>query len=160
MENKHPSMVFTTTNAVEEATIQTIQTTTSLQDSPFVREKLQKLSEKVATKRNLCRGFTNALTRYCDAHEQMARESERFAREVEVLEVEMFGKESGFALTTTTTSGAKSIATNKSIEEETRTDMLVTRVRESAEAHSSFSRDARETVGHMLEVFGTHEYMW
>ena len=157
MENKHPSMVFTTTNAVEEATIQTIQTTTSLQDSPFVREKLQKLSEKVATKRNLCRGFTNALTRYCDAHEQMARESERFAREVEVLEVEMFGKESGFALTTTTTSGAKSIATNKSIEEETRTDMLVTRVRESAEAHSSFSRDARETVGHMLEVFGTHE---
>ena len=35
--------------------------------------------------------------------------------------------------------------------------MLVTRVRESAEAHSSFSRDARETVGHMLEVFGTHE---
>jgi len=160
MENKHPSVVFTTTNAVEEATIQTIQTiqtTTSLQDSPFVREKLQKLSEKVATKRNLCRGFTNALTRYCDAHEQMARESERFAREVEVLEVEMFGKESGFALTTTTTSDAKSIATNKSIEEETRTDMLVTRVRESAEAHSSFSRDARETVGHMLEVFGTHE---
>ena len=163
MENKHPSVVFTTTNAVEEAattTIQTIQTTTSLQDSPFVREKLQKLSEKVATKRNLCRGFTNALTRYCDAHEQMARESERFAREVEVLEVEMFGKESGFALTTTTTSGgggANSIATNKSIEEETRTDMLVTRVRESAEAHSSFSRDARETVGHMLEVFGTHE---
>ena len=157
MENKHPSVVFTTTNAAEEATIQTIQTTTSLQDSPFVREKLQKLSEKVATKRNLCRGFTNALTRYCDAHEQMARESERFAREVEVLEVEMFGKESGFALTTTTTSGAKSIATNKSIEEETRTDMLVTRVRESAEAHSSFSRDARETVGHMLEVFGTHE---
>jgi hypothetical protein len=155
-------VVFTTTNAVEEAattnqTIQTIQTTTSLQDSPFVREKLQKLSEKVATKRNLCRGFTNALTRYCDAHEQMARESEQFAREVEVLEVEMFGKESGFALTTTTTSGAKSIATNKSIEEETRTDMLVTRVRESAEAHSSFSRDARETVGHMLEVFGTHE---
>ena len=166
MENKHPSVVFTTTNAVEEAatttiqTIQTIQTTTSLQDSPFVREKLQKLSEKVATKRNLCRGFTNALTRYCDAHEQMARESEQFAREVEVLEVEMFGKESGFALTTTTTSGgggANSIATNKSIEEETRTDMLVTRVRESAEAHSSFSRDARETVGHMLEVFGTHE---
>ena len=162
MENKHPSVVFTTTNAVEEATtqtIQTIQTTTSLQDSPFVREKLQKLSEKVATKRNLCRGFTNALTRYCDAHEQMARESGRFAREVEVLEVEMFGKESGFALTTTTTSGggANSIATNKSIEEETRTDMLVTRVRESAEAHSSFSRDARETVGHMLEVFGTHE---
>ena len=161
MENKHPSMVFTTTNAVEEATTQTIQTTTSLQDSPFVREKLQKLSEKVATKRNLCRGFTNALTRYCDAHEQMARESERFAREVEVLEVEMFGKESGFALTTTTTTtsggGANSIATNKSIEEETRTDMLVTRVRESAEAHSSFSRDARETVGHMLEVFGTHE---
>ena len=160
MENKHPSAVFTTTNAVEEAatTIQTIQTTTSLQDSPFVREKLQKLSEKVATKRNLCRGFTNALTRYCDAHEQMARESEWFAREVEVLEVEMFGKESGFALTTTTTSGgANSIATNKSIEEETRTDMLVTRVRESAEAHSSFSRDARETVGHMLEVFGTHE---
>ena len=157
MENKHPSAVFTTTNAAEEATTQTIQTTTSLQDSPFVREKLQKLSEKVATKRNLCRGFTNALTRYCDAHEQMARESERFAREVEVLEVEMFGKESGFALTTTTTSDAKSIATNKSIEEETRTDMLVTRVRESAEAHSSFSRDARETVGHMLEVFGTHE---
>ena len=166
MENKHPSVVFTTTNAVEEAatttiqSIQTIQTTTSLQDSPFVREKLQKLSEKVATKRNLCRGFTNALTRYCDAHEQMARESEQFAREVEVLEVEMFGKESGFALTTTTTSGgggANSIATNKSIEEETRTDMLVTRVRESAEAHSSFSRDARETVGHMLEVFGTHE---
>ena len=160
MENKHPSAVFTTTNAVEEAatTIQTIQTTTSLQDSPFVREKLQKLSEKVATKRNLCRGFTNALTRYCDAHEQMARECEWFAREVEVLEVEMFGKESGFALTTTTTSGgANSIATNKSIEEETRTDMLVTRVRESAEAHSSFSRDARETVGHMLEVFGTHE---
>ena len=161
MENKHPSVVFTTTNAVEEAatTTQTIQTTTSLQDSPFVREKLQKLSEKVATKRNLCRQFTNALTRYCDAHEQMARESERFAREVEVLEVEMFGKESGFALTTTTTttSGANSIATNKSIEEETRTDMLVTRVRESAEAHCSFSRDARETVGHMLEVFGTHE---
>ena len=160
MENKHPSVVFTTTNAVEEATIQTttIQTTTSLQDSPFVREKLQKLSEKVATKRNLCRGFTNALTRYCDAHEQMARESERFAREVEVLEVEMFGKESGFALTTTTSGGgANSIATNKSIEEETKTDMLVTRVRESAEAHSSFSRDARETVGHMLEVFGTHE---
>ena len=160
MENKHPSVVFTTTNAVEEATIQTttIQTTTSLQDSPFVREKLQKLSEKVATKRNLCRGFTNVLTRYCDAHEQMARESERFAREVEVLEVEMFGKESGFALTTTTSGGgANSIATNKSIEEETRTDMLVTRVRESAEAHSSFSRDARETVGHMLEVFGTHE---
>jgi len=160
MENKHPSVVFTTTNSVEEATIQTttIQTTTSLQDSPFVREKLQKLSEKVATKRNLCRGFTNALTRYCDAHEQMARESERFAREVEVLEVEMFGKESGFALTTTTSGGgANSIATNKSIEEETKTDMLVTRVRESAEAHSSFSRDARETVGHMLEVFGTHE---
>ena len=160
MENKHPSAVFTTTNAVEEATIQTttIQTTTSLQDSPFVREKLQKLSEKVATKRNLCRGFTNALTRYCDAHEQMARESERFAREVEVLEVEMFGKESGFALTTTTSGGgANSIATNKSIEEETKTDMLVTRVRESAEAHSSFSRDARETIGHMLEVFGTHE---
>jgi len=160
MENKHPSVVFTTTNAVEEATIQTttIQTTTSLQDSPFVREKLQKLSEKVATKRNLCRGFTNVLTRYCDAHEQMARESERFAREVEVLEVEMFGKESGFALTTTTSGGgANSIATNKSIEEETKTDMLVTRVRESAEAHSSFSRDARETVGHMLEVFGTHE---
>ena len=160
MENKHPSVVFTTTNSVEEATIQTttIQTTTSLQDSPFVREKLQKLSEKVATKRNLCRGFTNVLTRYCDAHEQMARESERFAREVEVLEVEMFGKESGFALTTTTSGGgANSIATNKSIEEETKTDMLVTRVRESAEAHSSFSRDARETVGHMLEVFGTHE---
>ena len=160
MENKHPSVVFTTTNAVEEAAIQTttIQTTTSLQDSPFVREKLQKLSEKVATKRNLCRGFTNVLTRYCDAHEQMARESERFAREVEVLEVEMFGKESGFALTTTTSGGgANSIATNKSIEEETKTDMLVTRVRESAEAHSSFSRDARETVGHMLEVFGTHE---
>ena len=159
MENKHPSVVFTTTNAVEEAAIQTttIQTTTSLQDSPFVREKLQKLSEKVATKRNLCRGFTNVLTRYCDAHEQMARESERFAREVEVLEVEMFGKESGFALTTTSGGGANSIATNKSIEEETKTDMLVTRVRESAEAHSSFSRDARETVGHMLEVFGTHE---
>ena len=42
-------------------------TKASLQDSPFVREKLQKLSEKIATKRNVCRGFATALTRYLDA---------------------------------------------------------------------------------------------
>jgi hypothetical protein len=125
-------------------------TKASLQDSPFVREKLQKLSEKIATKRNVCRGFATALTRYCEAHERMARESERFAREVETFEEEMFGKESGGGSIGAT-------ANNRSIEEETKTEMLVARVRESAEAHGSFASDAMETIGHTLEVFGTHE---
>ena len=137
-------------NAASGGSASTITTKASLQDSPFVREKLQKLSEKIATKRNVCRGFATALTRYCEAHERMARESERFAREVEMFEEEMFGKESGGGSIGAT-------AKNRSIEEETRTEMLVARVRESAEAHGSLASDAMETIGHTLEVFGTHE---
>ena len=137
-------------NAASAGSASTMTTKASLQDSPFVREKLQKLSEKIATKRNVCRGFATALTRYCEAHERMARESERFAREVETFEEEMFGKESGGGSIGAT-------ANNRSIEEETKTEMLVARVRESAEAHGSFASDAMETIGHTLEVFGTHE---
>mgnify|MGYP001958308151 FL=1 len=56
----------------------------SLQDSPFLREKLQKVSEKVASKRQACKTFAEtALTKYCEAHEKMARESERFAKAME-----------------------------------------------------------------------------
>ena len=129
----------------------------SLQDSPFLREKLQKLSEKVASKRQACKAFAEtALTKYCEAHEKMARESERFAKAMERLDEEMEEKEQqhfgGGKEDALTTFAKKSV-----IEEETRTDALVARVRESGEAHGSLARDVRETVGHMLEVFGTHE---
>ena len=173
--SKGPSAVFATNTSTTQTTTQTTtrsatrngdgggastsSTTTttqmmmmmSLQDSPFLREKLQKLSEKVASKRQACKAFAEtALTKYCEAHEKMARESERFAKAMERLDEEMeekeqHGKEDALMFA------------KKSIEEETRTDALVARVRESGEAHGSLARDVRETVGHMLEVFGTHE---
>ena len=176
--SKGPSAVFATTNnnnasSASSSSVSTQTTTTqttqmnammmmmmSVQDSPFLREKLQKVSEKVASKGQACKTFAEtALTKYCEAHEKMARESERFAKAMERLDEEMEEKEQqqhfgGGGKEDALTTFAKKSGV---IEEETRTDALVARVRESGEAHGSLARDVRETVGHMLEVFGTHE---
>ena len=109
----------------------------------------------MASKRQACKTFAEtALTKYCEAHEKMARESERFAKAMERLDEEMEEKEQqqhfgGGGKEDALTTFAKKSGV---IEEETRTDALVARVRESGE-RTEFSERREKTVRHMLEAF-------